>query len=682
MWRFVAGLLARSASAMGAAEPLDNFFSQIEAEPRDILGPVHQRLLIHCLSEVTMASKWAWQRAAVERIIYEWTLFACISGNFATFVSAREFPEHILARLLQDKKAEEYEKDIITGLLDRETLLPAGVEYLYSRSGDGQVAKAPVSEALSQEALTLAALEGMIPLLQGPYIWPLARQLKRRLPQVSAHLLSYLGLDLANVRRTITVALGSEQYLAPEIVEALLPFISPTNDALALEVTEVLGSQESLIPAAIDHLILILEGEYQFGRDLAATTLARQRSPSSKTLDALFRYFKDCSESSFIPNIVATLVSARHITAATLSLCLNAGNVIAKKALAALAFAGGSPLACDILELVLEFIAHDDPEIRVYVAQILAMQESLPPDIVRSMLPLLSDDDAKTVFLATIAFCRQPRPSPVQLGVQYNTHSGLIHCVTRCMGKQSPVSEGDFQSLQPYLQSGPYSGSGIIASILFEQSPVSWDAVTWLWKYGDSKRVMRIMEDSKEPLPPQVVATVLEKAFMEPTWYGPRFTFPVTGPGLEIVCSFVVDHDLYNKSLLSDLTLHPSLPTVMLQYIVQHLQDPKRLPLEEDILLRKHGKLDQDLPVKSWVRLYETWLTRSYTEQFSCCIVDNCLVLDTPEGMTRVPFGKKKMRAFKHAIRKKQIELEVPADTVLKERRGDRIKLRLTTGLF
>jgi hypothetical protein len=127
---------------MGAAEPLDNFFNQIEAEPRDILGPVHQRLLIHCLREVTMASKRAWHRAAVERMIYEWALFACISGNFARFVFAREFPEHILARLLQDKNAEEYEKDIITGLLDRETLLPAGVEYLYSRSGDDQVAKA------------------------------------------------------------------------------------------------------------------------------------------------------------------------------------------------------------------------------------------------------------------------------------------------------------------------------------------------------------------------------------------------------------------------------------------------------------------------------------------------------------------------------------------------------------
>jgi hypothetical protein len=161
------------------------------------------------------------------------------------------------------------------------------------------------------------------------------------------------------------VALGSEQYLAPEIVEALLPFISPTNDALALEVTEALGSQESLIPAAIDHLILVLEGEYRLGRDCAAEILARQRSPSSKTLDMLFRYFKGSSSHDNFGRALNRLVSPRYITAAIFSLCLNAGEVIAKEALATLSYLGSSFLANDILELVLEFIDDDDPEIRL-----------------------------------------------------------------------------------------------------------------------------------------------------------------------------------------------------------------------------------------------------------------------------------------------------------------------------
>ncbi|KAL2783873.1 hypothetical protein BJX66DRAFT_344539 [Aspergillus keveii] len=120
----------------------------------------------------------------------------------------------------------------------------------------------------------------------------------------------------------------------------------------------------------------------------------------------------------------------------------------------------------------------------------------------------------------------------------------------------------------------------------------------------------------------------------------------------------------------------------MPEYVLQRLQNSLELPVEEDILLQKHGKFDQGLPVKSWVRLYEAWLQRSFTEQFNCCIVDNCLVLDTPEGITRVTFGKKQLRAFRHAIRKKQIELGIPDDTVLKESRGDRARVCLTGGLF
>jgi hypothetical protein len=46
-WRFVAGLL----DAEEGNETL-HFFQRIEDEPRDLLGPVHQRLVMHCLSEI------------------------------------------------------------------------------------------------------------------------------------------------------------------------------------------------------------------------------------------------------------------------------------------------------------------------------------------------------------------------------------------------------------------------------------------------------------------------------------------------------------------------------------------------------------------------------------------------------------------------------------------------------
>lgn len=45
-WRFVAGLLDRGDQAA-------DFIRAIEEEPLDLLGPTHQRLVMHCLSEIS-----------------------------------------------------------------------------------------------------------------------------------------------------------------------------------------------------------------------------------------------------------------------------------------------------------------------------------------------------------------------------------------------------------------------------------------------------------------------------------------------------------------------------------------------------------------------------------------------------------------------------------------------------
>ncbi len=81
LWRFVAGLL----DAEGKAKA---FFDVIEAEPLDLLGPTHQRLVMHCLSEVSMEMP---RRRSLEEKLSQWLLFECkfchstnlaVEGNF------------------------------------------------------------------------------------------------------------------------------------------------------------------------------------------------------------------------------------------------------------------------------------------------------------------------------------------------------------------------------------------------------------------------------------------------------------------------------------------------------------------------------------------------------------------------------------------------------------------------
>lgn len=46
-WRFVAGLLYKQSK-----KQLRKFFKILDNKPRDLLGPAHQRILMHCFSEV------------------------------------------------------------------------------------------------------------------------------------------------------------------------------------------------------------------------------------------------------------------------------------------------------------------------------------------------------------------------------------------------------------------------------------------------------------------------------------------------------------------------------------------------------------------------------------------------------------------------------------------------------
>lgn len=75
-WRFVAGLL----DAGGLAR---DFINEIEREPLDLLGPTHQRLVMHCLSEVSAEMSLG---QALEEKLKLWLLFECTFRRGGTLI--------------------------------------------------------------------------------------------------------------------------------------------------------------------------------------------------------------------------------------------------------------------------------------------------------------------------------------------------------------------------------------------------------------------------------------------------------------------------------------------------------------------------------------------------------------------------------------------------------------------
>ncbi|KAK4202191.1 armadillo-type protein [Triangularia verruculosa] len=118
-WRFVAGLLDADGEALG-------FFQTIEEEPRDLLGPTHQRLVMHCLSEVERKeSNFTGLRARLENQLEQWLLFECDFIGSSMLAREMECPEQVLVNTL--KQASEDARSIFLDSLSRRTAVPSSV---------------------------------------------------------------------------------------------------------------------------------------------------------------------------------------------------------------------------------------------------------------------------------------------------------------------------------------------------------------------------------------------------------------------------------------------------------------------------------------------------------------------------------------------------------------------------
>ncbi|KAG4259309.1 hypothetical protein FPRO03_12985 [Fusarium proliferatum] len=105
MWRFVAGLLHEQGRGF-------ELLQAIEEEPLDLIGPSHQRLIMHCLSEIPRSETEPQSyRARLEKILSDWLLFECDLKKSASLAIEAEFPDSSLKIALQ--KGQKKAKSII-----------------------------------------------------------------------------------------------------------------------------------------------------------------------------------------------------------------------------------------------------------------------------------------------------------------------------------------------------------------------------------------------------------------------------------------------------------------------------------------------------------------------------------------------------------------------------------------
>ncbi|KAI1736057.1 ARM repeat-containing protein [Xylaria scruposa] len=92
-WRFVAGLLDDSIHEIG------RLFQAIQEEPRDLLGLAHQRLIMHCLSEVSEGSR---LRPNLEDQLVRWITFEYQLKKLSSLIGEVELRAEVLEKVLQE----------------------------------------------------------------------------------------------------------------------------------------------------------------------------------------------------------------------------------------------------------------------------------------------------------------------------------------------------------------------------------------------------------------------------------------------------------------------------------------------------------------------------------------------------------------------------------------------------
>ncbi|KAF9766524.1 hypothetical protein IL306_001052, partial [Fusarium sp. DS 682] len=103
MWRFVAGLLDGADKRQTSRHESNGsesarFFEEIEKEPVDLLGPTHQRLVMHCLSEATSLPGDI--RTSREERLAEWVLFESDYTGSSGLARESELPGPVLCAAL------------------------------------------------------------------------------------------------------------------------------------------------------------------------------------------------------------------------------------------------------------------------------------------------------------------------------------------------------------------------------------------------------------------------------------------------------------------------------------------------------------------------------------------------------------------------------------------------------
>ncbi|KAJ0304363.1 hypothetical protein Brms1b_011261 [Colletotrichum noveboracense] len=449
VWRFVAGLLDET-------EKAGSFFDEIEQGPVDVLGPAHQRLVMHCLNEALNLSKGL--RKQREDKIYQWVLFERNSTRSSTFIKESEIPEGVLNHALRASGDKTIFLDALRGSQRHlsDATMAALVELFKDKNSNVRrsAARALGKQSTLSDA-TVAALMGLLKNKNRNVRSSAAEALGKQstLSDVTITALVELFKDKnSNVRMYATRALGKQSTLSDATVAALMELFKHKNSDVRWSAAEALGKQSTLPDTTITARVELFKDEDSIVRRSAAYALGKQSTLSDATVAALVELFKD--EDWYVRWSAARALGKQSTlsdatVAALMELFKHKNSFI--RSSAARALGNHSMLSDATVTALMELFKDEDSNVRRSAAYALGNQSTLSDATVAALVELFKDNDRNVRRSAAEALGKQSTLSDATIAalVELFKHenSFVRRSAAKALDKQSTLSDATVVAL-------------------------------------------------------------------------------------------------------------------------------------------------------------------------------------------------------------------------------------------
>lgn len=387
-WRFVAGLLG------GNDDQICDFFCMVQNEPRDLLGPVHQRLVIHCLSEVSLPKVPKFQKLSqqLECEAKQWLVLELGMTHLSPSAREMEFPDKILVEALEGFP--EMETQLYQSLRLRPIISSAVMDQIASCLGDSGKDRISALHLIhhARGSLSEKAIRALVNLLKDARddgLWDVA-----------------------------AMVLSKQSALPQDVFQAIVRLAT--------------GPDKNLHP----HLVLwALQKETTLPQDLVFQSLVDVLKHGS-SYEVAEKLYMDVGAQSALPQDACVIK-------ALASLLKDPVNQVRQRAVRALATWSITALPQYVVQALVDLLHDSDNYVCLHAVSALYRHSCLPQDVLEALMKILQSPDKRVLL------------SSAEVEDTEKSRKDLLKEVAAALLSRAAPSDDVFEAVIDVLKNGP-----------------------------------------------------------------------------------------------------------------------------------------------------------------------------------------------------------------------------------